>query len=526
MKTTLALTLAAGLLLTTIVARADHFFVANFGVNSITKYDASGNGSSFTDAFVNGPNGIAVDASGNLYVTTNQNTIEEFAPDGTDLGVFASTGLNNALGLAFDQAGNLYAANFAGNTVEKFSPVGADLGVFARVIRPTGIAFDAAGNLYVANFGNTIERFAPNGAPRGSFATTGLNNPEGLAFDSLGKLYAANNGANTIEVYSPEGLDLGPLAQSAGLSGPVGLAIDSADNLYVVNSLSATIEKITPDGTATIFAPTGFNPAFIAVQKTPKLLNISTRALVLTGENVLDAGFIVSGPGTIEVLIRGLGPSLGAAGVMGALVDPAVEVHDSTGAVIASNDNWRQTQEAAIQATGLAPPANAEAAVLLSLTAGQYTVVEHGTNLGTGVGLVEVYNLSTGLNPELANISTRGFVGTEGDVIIAGFIMGENTSGRSDVVIRGLGPSLGAAGVANPLANPVLELHDSNGAVVATNDDWETTQGAELQASGLAPTDSAEAAILATLAPGAYTAIESGKNGGTGVGLIEVYNLE
>ena len=218
MKFTLSLALGLGLLFTTAAARADHFFVANFGVNSITKYDASGNGSPFTDAFVNGPNGVAVDASGNLYVSTNQNTIEKFAPDGTDLGVFASTGLNNALGLAFDQAGNLYAANFGGNTIEKFSPAGVDLGVFGRVVRPTGLAFDAAGNLYVANFGNTVERFAPNGAPLGFFANTGLNNPEGLAFDSLGKLYVANSGSNTIEVYSPDGVDLGPLPVSSASS--------------------------------------------------------------------------------------------------------------------------------------------------------------------------------------------------------------------------------------------------------------------------------------------------------------------
>lgn len=527
MKSTLSLTLAAAFLFTTFAARAGHFFVADFGVNTITKYDASGNGSPFTNAFVNGPNGVALDTRGNLYVTTNQNTIEKFSANGTDLGVFASTGLNNALGLAFDTAGNLYAANFGGNTVEKFSPAGVDLGVFANVIRPTGITFDTAGNLYAANFGNTVERFAPDGTPLGSFAPTGLNNPEGLAFNSLGKLYVANSGSNTIEVFSPEGADLGPLPVSGdSLSGPVGLAIDSADNIYVVNSLSATIEKITPDGTAAIFAATGFQPAFIAVQRTPKLVNISTRALVLTGDNVLDAGFIVTGPGTIQVLIRGLGPSLGAAGVTGALADPVLDVHYGSGGLIVSNDNWGQTQQAAIQATGLAPTVAVESAVLLSLTAGEYTVVERGNNLGTGVGLVEVYDLSTAPNPELANISTRGFVGTGGDVMIAGFIMSGGEGGNSDVVIRGLGPSLGSAGVANPLMNPVLELHDTNGVVVASNDNWQATQGAQLQATGLAPNDPAEAAILATLAPGAYTAIESGKDGGTGVGLVEVYNLE
>src|SRR6266446_5337832 len=175
MKFTLSLVIAAGLLLIASVAPADTFFVANFGVNTITKYDANGSGSAFTGAFVDGPYGVALDSDGNLYVSTNNNTIEKFAANGTDLGVFASTGLNNAMGLAFDSGGNLYAANFVGNTIEKFAPDGTDLGVFATVIRPTGIAFDTAGNLYVANFGNTILRFAPGGTPLGTFAKTGLN---------------------------------------------------------------------------------------------------------------------------------------------------------------------------------------------------------------------------------------------------------------------------------------------------------------------------------------------------------------
>ena len=133
-------------------------------MNTITSYDENGFGSNFTNAFVNGPNGIAIDASGNVYVTTNANTIEKFSPNGVDLGVFASTGLNLALGLAFDRSGNLYAANFVGNTVEKFASDGTDLGVFAVVIGPTGLAFDAAGNLCVANFSPSIMRFAPNGS--------------------------------------------------------------------------------------------------------------------------------------------------------------------------------------------------------------------------------------------------------------------------------------------------------------------------------------------------------------------------
>ncbi|MEO7167454.1 MAG: NHL repeat-containing protein [Chthoniobacterales bacterium] len=525
MKFTLSLTLAAGLFFGASAARADTFFVTNFGVNSITQYDANGNGSAFTSAFVNGPNGVALDAAGNLYVTTNNNTIEKFSPNGTDLGIFASTGLNNAMGLAFDRSGNLYAANFGGTTIEKFAPDGTDLGVFATVIRPTGLAFDAAGNLYVANFGNTIERFAPDGTPLGTFASTGLNNPEGIAFDSLGQLYAANNGSDTIEVFSPSGADLGPLA-TTGLSGPIGLAFDSVGNLYAVNSLNATIDKISLGGTESIFATTAFSPAFLAVQKAPTLVNISTRLNILTGENVLDAGFVINGTGSKRVLIRGLGPSLASAGISGVLADPMIELHSATtNAIIGSNDSWKSDQQIEIAATGLAPDIDAESALIATLTAGAYTVIESGKNATTGIGLVEVYDLSAGFGPELANISTRGFVDTGSNVMIAGFIVGSSSGGSSQALVRGLGPSLGKFGIANPLANPTLELHDSNGTLLAANDNWKSDQQSAIAATGLAPTNGAEAAILATVAPGLYTAIEAGQNGTTGVGLVEVYNL-
>ncbi|MGB8340533.1 MAG: NHL repeat-containing protein [Chthoniobacterales bacterium] len=525
MKFSLASKIAAGLLLLAPLARADTVVVANLGVNTITKYDDSGIGSPFTNAFVNGPNGLALDSSGNLYVSTNPNSIEKFAPDGTDLGVFASTGLNFAMALAFDSSGNLYAANFGGNTVEEFAPDGTDLGVFAYVTRPTGLAFDGAGNLYVANFGATILRFAPNGTPLGAFATTGLNNPEGLAFDSSGNLYAANNGSDTIEVFSPSGVDLGALA-TTGLHGPVGLGFDTDGNLYVVNQLTATVEKITPDGTESIFGTTGFLPAFLAVQKTYDLVNISTRLNVLRGEDVLDSGFIIVGSGTKSVLIRGLGPSLAAAGVPDSLADPIIELHSgSTGVIIAENDNWKNNQEAEIEATGIPPSNDLEAALVITLNAGAYTVIERGKSNTTGVGLLEIYDLSGGIGPELANISTRGFVGTGSDVMIAGFIAQSGTGGSGEAYVRALGPSLASAGISDPLADPVLGLYDSNGALIAMNDNWMSTQEAEIEATGIPPTNPAEAAIIATLMPGAYTAIESGTNGGTGVGLIEVYNL-
>jgi sugar lactone lactonase YvrE len=520
-----SLQIAAGLLACASFASGDTVFVTNFGVNTITKYDANGNGSPFTSAFVNGPNGVALDASGNLYVSTNSNVVRKFSPSGVDLGVFASTGINLALGLAFDRNGNLYAANFGANTIEEFSPTGMDLGVFANLaFRPTGIAFDSTGILHVATSGNTIARFAPDGTQLSSFTSLNLNNPEGLAFDSLGFLYVANSGSDSIQIFSQAGVDLGSLV-APSLSGPVGLAFDSDSNLYAVNSLSATITRFSPDNTDTIFASTGFTPAFIAVQRTPTLVNISTRLNVLLQQNVLDGGFIVLGPGMKTVLIRGLGPSLNARGISGTLADPILELHDSTGATIIENDNWRNNQESEIEATGIPPTNDAEAAIIATLSAGAYTVIERGKLDTTGVGLVEIYDLSPGFGPELANISTRGFVDIGDNVMIAGFIVASSTGGSGQVIVRALGPSLGSADITNPLLDPMLELHDSNGTLIAANDNWKSDQQAAIEATGIPPTDDAESAIIVTLAPGAYTAIESGVGDTTGVGLVEVYNL-
>ncbi|MEO6969643.1 MAG: hypothetical protein ABI217_01965, partial [Chthoniobacterales bacterium] len=178
-----------------------------------------------------------------------------------------------------------------------------------------------------------------------------------------------------------------------------------------------------------------------------------------------------------------------------------------------------------IQATGIPPTNDAEAAILVTLSAGAYTVIERGKADTTGVGLVEVYDLSPGFGPELANISTRGFVDTGDNVMIAGLIVASSTGGSGQVIVRALGPSLSSAGVTNPLLDPTLELHNSNGALIAANDNWKSDQQGAIEATGIPPTNDAEAAIVTTLASGLYTAIESGVGGTTGVGLVEVYNL-
>ena len=254
------------------------------------------------------------------------------------------------------------------------------------------------------------------------------------------------------------------------------------------------------------------------------LANISCRLSIGTGENQAIAGFIITGNQPKDILVRAIGPSLAQFGVAGVLVNPALEIHDQSGAVIASNSDWRSSQAAEIEASGLAPTNDAEAVVRLTLTPGAYTAVMHDEAGGAGIGLVEAYDLSPVSDSILANISTRGFIGAQDDVMIGGFIIGDSV-GCARVVVRAIGPSLASLGISNSLADPTLELHDSNGVLVATNDNWEDSQTLDLQAVALAPSDSLEAATLNWLTPGAYTAIVRGNGGGTGVGLIDVYSV-
>jgi len=245
---------------------------------------------------------------------------------------------------------------------------------------------------------------------------------------------------------------------------------------------------------------------------------------VETGDNVLIAGFIVQGSGNKRLIVRGIGPSLTAFGVGDALQDPTLELHDGAGALIASNDNWPDNTNAAeIVTTGLAPTNVKESALLVTIPPSAYTAVLRGKNNSTGVGLVEVYDLDAAGPAKVVNISTRGFVLTGENVMIGGLII-TGTDG-SQLIIRAIGPSLGAFGVPNPLADPFLELHDGNGNTIFSNNNWRDTQEAAILNTGLAPSNNLEAAILTSVVPGNYTAIVKGADGGTGNGLVEVYKL-
>ena len=228
------------------MARGDTCYVANYGINTITKYDDTAPNCLSRTRSSSCRIGLALDASGNLYVSTSANTIEKFAPADIDLGVFASTGLNFAMALAFDSTGNLYAANFGGTTIEKFGPNGADLGVFAYVTRLQPALPSTARAIFTWQIlGPRFSRFAPNGTPLGAFATTGLNNPEGIAFDSSGNLYAANNGSNTIEVFSSERGRSRP-ARHDRIERPVRPRFRHRRESLRGQQLTATIEKIAP----------------------------------------------------------------------------------------------------------------------------------------------------------------------------------------------------------------------------------------------------------------------------------------
>ena len=257
-----------------------------------------------------------------------------------------------------------------------------------------------------------------------------------------------------------------------------------------------------------------------------RLVQLSTRMQVGTGDNALIGGFIMRGPSPKRLMIRGIGPSTG---LNGALADPVLELHDSTGAVIASNNNWGDAaNKQDIIDTGIAPVSPNESAILTALPSDPnyvaYTAVMRGANNTAGIGLVEVYDLDSGPGSTLLNIATRGRVDVDPNALIGGFFLGGTESKR--VLVRAIGPSLAAANVPNPLADPTLELHDGNGALLDSNDDWGSSPNqAEIQASGAAPTNPKESAVLRILPAGPFTAIVRGVNNTTGVGSVEIYQL-
>jgi hypothetical protein len=450
----------------------------------------------------------------------------DFNPDGTD----KDSGVNTPLHASVN-AQQLYVAEpFFGAGIQKLvftlkvgegqtaAPPNSQW--FSVWNRTTGPAADGSDRIYVAmrsdGSGNVSFEYGDFGPPLPLDASPpppNANTPTKLG-DADSGTFDPEEGLITITISNNKIENVGPGKDLAGLN--VRTYFNRPDpGQRSQNNAS----DITDD---TSYALRG--NAFCRIAEVGKLLNISTREQVGTGDNVLIGGFIITGSVSKKVILRGIGPSLQKDGgpFPGRMADPTLELHDAN-SVLETNNDWKQHQ-AEVEATGIPPTHDKESAIVRTLAPGQYTVILRGFQNGTGIAVVEAYDLEAVGASEMANISSRGLVGTGDNVLIGGFFTGPNTAAQTKVVVRAIGPSIENQ-VPNALDDPTLELRDQFGVLIASNDNWKEGQQAEIQAAKLAPTADAESALIKTLTPGPYTAIVRGVNNTTGIGLVEVYHV-
>ncbi len=402
--------------------------------------------------------------------------------------------------------------------LKKYGALVADNGNFFSVSvcpddRFAANAFDHLSTVGISNF-EVVETTGPTEGPRSPGAPSVDAGPDQFlewpASISLNGVVSDLSGRASIlwKVYSgPDGVSFSDSNQAA-----TSVTIGAPGTYTFVLSADDTIHAVAYD--AVVIRVTGRDA----------LANLSTRLQVGMAGNVAIAGFIVIGNSPKQVVVRGLGPSLAALGVQGTLTDPILELYDASGNLLSTNNDWQQTQAQALSDANLAPSNRFESAILATLAPGSYTAIVRGNENTTGIGLVEVYDLQTSATSKLANLSTRGSVGAGQSVMIAGTIVTGPDTAR--VVFRAMGPSLTAAGVADALADPILDLFDGNGAKVASNNNWKESQQAAIVGAGLAPANDLESAILIDLAPGNYTAVVNSVTGSAGIALVEAYHLQ
>jgi sugar lactone lactonase YvrE len=359
---------------------------------NLLRIRGSGTPATLATGFTN-PKGVVFDGRGHVFVAdAGKNAILVLnLPDGS--GTTFVSGLGSPVGLAFDTAGNLYEADSATGNIFKFAQDGTKTTFASNAGGPAGLAFDNGGNLFAADFnGGKIYKYAPNGTQT-TFAT-GLDHPAGLAVDGAGNVFEADSGSGTIFEFAPDGTKS---TFATGIGRPYGLAFDATGNLIVADNADGATLRYSPTAVKTVIFQSKFNtPQFLAVEPAQhQLLNISTRGLVQSGDDVLIAGFVVGGTGPVgtSILVRALGPSLSAFGVSNPLSDPVIELRDASGTLIASNNNWRDTQETAIKATTLQPTDDRESAILMPLHGGAFTAIVGSATGAPGTAVVEVYNL-------------------------------------------------------------------------------------------------------------------------------------
>jgi sugar lactone lactonase YvrE len=351
-----------------------------------------GTPTTFATGFSN-PKGLVFDGNGHLYVADpGKSAVIVFTiPDGSG-STFASN-LSSPTGVALDTAGFLYVSEAGTGNILKFAKDGTKTTFASNTGASAGLAFDNSGNLFSGDFtGGKIYKFAPDGT-KTTFAS-GLNFPAGLAVDTAGNLFEADSGSGTIFKFAPDGTKS---SFATGIGRPYGIAFDSGGNLIVADNANGATLRYSPEGTKSNIFTSNFNtPQFVAVEPAQhRLLNISTRGFVRGGNDVLIAGFVVGGNGPVgtSILVRALGPSLTAFGITDPLADPVLELRDASGNLIASNNNWKDTQQTAITNTTLAPSDDRESAILATVPGGQFTAIVGSATGAPGTALVEVYNL-------------------------------------------------------------------------------------------------------------------------------------
>ena len=469
--------------------------------------------------------------------------------------------------------GNLVQGNFIGTDVNGTAPLGngsdgvrVDFGPFLNTIGGTdpgagniiafnnnGVAITEGNSISILSnsiHSNTLlgidlgtDGVTPNDANDVDTGPNDLQNfPTITAVTSSGGTTTIDGSLNSepsssyrLEFFANDAPDSSGNGEGKTFLGQATVNTDGAGNASFSAEFPVTIfNNQTVAGTATASGSTSEFSANTSVDgpdPTPgtggQLRNISTRLRVEAGDNQGIGGFIITGSAPKRVIVRALGPSLTQFDITGFLADPILELHGGAGELIFTNDDWRDTQEAEIQATNIPPLEDAESAIVATLPVGNYTGVMGGAGGTSGVALIEVYDLDDPGGPsQLANLSTRGKVQTGSNVVIGGFILGGG-SDDSNVIVRGIGPSLASAGLSDILADPTLELRDGDGALLFSNDDWadDPAQAAIITAAGLPPQDEKESAIATTRPPGLYTVILRGKSGGTGIGLVEIYHV-
>jgi hypothetical protein len=366
------------------------------------------------------------------------------------------------------------------------------------------VSFGSLGDMLYALFDG-------NGFPEEAHLSSG---------DSGGGIFISDNGVWKLAAlnYSVDG----PFSTSPGGDGFLAALFDMR-GLYGINGILVAGPAPVPSG----FYASRISSKLAWIQSIigPGLVNISARAQVGNGDQVCIAGLIIQGSATKtkRILVRGMGPSLqvGSPPFAGRLMDPMIELHNSAGATILINDDWRSSQQAEILSTGFAPSNNKEAALIAVLSPGSYTVILRGVGGTTGIGLIEIYDLDGSLDPDLGNLSARADVETGDGILIGGLIV---RSTSKPVLLRALGPELTNNGIVDVLEDPTMELRDSNGVLLVSNDNWrDASNSAAIQATRFAPNDDRESAILTTPAPGNYTALVRGAGNTTGTALLEVY---